>query len=156
MNPKMRHLHISNQGYYQHSPRPFRHPHSLLTRVLLYCRFLSQASQIYDSSLIASVGYILSTTVAITAGKGGQLLGFRLLPLQQGQYPSVEGGGSTVVRRPTPRTHSACGERAGFRAKDTWVCIPAQTQNCVALGKSLSLSVPEFYFHKIEVVTLTS
>ncbi|XP_073937075.1 NIPA-like protein 3 isoform X4 [Castor canadensis] len=30
--------------------------------------FLSQASQIYDSSLIASVGYILSTTVAITAG----------------------------------------------------------------------------------------
>uniref|UniRef100_A0A5F5PTU1 NIPA like domain containing 3 n=1 Tax=Equus caballus TaxID=9796 RepID=A0A5F5PTU1_HORSE len=30
--------------------------------------FLSQASQMYDSSLIASVGYILSTTVAITAG----------------------------------------------------------------------------------------
>lgn len=25
----------------------------------------------YDSSLIASVGYILSTTIAITAGKGG-------------------------------------------------------------------------------------
>uniref|UniRef100_A0A5F8AG17 NIPA like domain containing 3 n=1 Tax=Macaca mulatta TaxID=9544 RepID=A0A5F8AG17_MACMU len=30
--------------------------------------FLSQASQMYDSSLIASVGYILSTTIAITAG----------------------------------------------------------------------------------------
>ncbi|XP_057556231.1 NIPA-like protein 3 isoform X1 [Hippopotamus amphibius kiboko] len=30
--------------------------------------FLGQASQMYDSSLIASVGYILSTTVAITAG----------------------------------------------------------------------------------------
>ncbi|GAB5574693.1 NIPA-like protein 3 isoform X1 [Prionailurus iriomotensis] len=29
--------------------------------------FLSQASQMYDSSLIASVGYILSTTIAITA-----------------------------------------------------------------------------------------
>ncbi|XP_072465428.1 NIPA-like protein 3 isoform X2 [Notamacropus eugenii] len=30
--------------------------------------FLSQATQLYDSSLIASVGYILSTTIAITAG----------------------------------------------------------------------------------------
>ncbi|XP_036602631.1 NIPA-like protein 3 isoform X2 [Trichosurus vulpecula] len=30
--------------------------------------FLNQATQLYDSSLIASVGYILSTTVAITAG----------------------------------------------------------------------------------------
>ncbi|XP_077193743.1 NIPA-like protein 3 isoform X2 [Paroedura picta] len=30
--------------------------------------FLTQASQLYDASQIASVGYILSTTVAITAG----------------------------------------------------------------------------------------
>ncbi|XP_075577945.1 NIPA-like protein 3 isoform X3 [Pelecanus crispus] len=30
--------------------------------------FLAQASQLYDSSQIASIGYILSTTVAITAG----------------------------------------------------------------------------------------
>jgi hypothetical protein len=30
--------------------------------------------------LIASVGYILSTTVAITAGKDGQWLDFFLLP----------------------------------------------------------------------------
>ena len=34
----------------------------------LCCRFLAQASQLYDSSQIASIGYILSTTVAITAG----------------------------------------------------------------------------------------
>ncbi|XP_050010685.1 NIPA-like protein 3 isoform X2 [Alexandromys fortis] len=35
---------------------------------IFYVMFLSQASQIYDSSLIASIGYILSTTAAITAG----------------------------------------------------------------------------------------
>ena len=38
----------------------------------LYCRFLAQASQLYDSSQIASIGYILSTTVAITAGNSAQ------------------------------------------------------------------------------------
>ncbi|CAO2589512.1 NIPA-like protein 3 [Lemmus lemmus] len=37
--------------------------------VCMVATFLSQASQIYDSSLIASVGYILSTTAAITAGE---------------------------------------------------------------------------------------
>ncbi|XP_075189845.1 NIPA-like protein 3 [Anomaloglossus baeobatrachus] len=31
-------------------------------------RFLSQASQLYDSALIASVNYIMSTTLAISAG----------------------------------------------------------------------------------------
>lgn len=41
----------------------------------------------YDSSLIASVGYILSTTVAITAGKGDRSLDFCLLPQQQGITP---------------------------------------------------------------------
>ena len=78
-------------------PRPLQHPHSPLTRVLLHRRFLSQASQMYDSSLIASVGYILSTTVAITAGKGGRSQGFCLLPEQQGQDPSVEGAGSALA-----------------------------------------------------------
>lgn len=38
----------------------------------LCCRFLAQASQLYDSSQIASIGYILSTTVAITAGNSAQ------------------------------------------------------------------------------------
>ncbi|XP_075629765.1 NIPA-like protein 3 isoform X3 [Balearica regulorum gibbericeps] len=33
-----------------------------------FAGFLAQASQLYDSSQIASIGYILSTTVAVTAG----------------------------------------------------------------------------------------
>lgn len=68
------------------TPMPFLTPPTFsllplgpLTQVPLRCRFLSQASQIYDSSLIASVGYILSTTVAITAGKSSPLLDFCLL-----------------------------------------------------------------------------
>lgn len=38
---------------------------------LCYCllRFLSQACKLYDSSLIASVNYILSTVFAVVAGK---------------------------------------------------------------------------------------
>uniref|UniRef100_G1SD66 NIPA like domain containing 3 n=1 Tax=Oryctolagus cuniculus TaxID=9986 RepID=G1SD66_RABIT len=40
----------------------------MVATAIYQAAFLSQASQIYDSSLIASVGYILSTTVAITAG----------------------------------------------------------------------------------------
>ncbi|XP_038967219.1 NIPA-like protein 3 isoform X3 [Rattus norvegicus] len=40
----------------------------MVATAIYQATFLSQASQIYDSSLIASVGYILSTTVAITAG----------------------------------------------------------------------------------------
>ena len=57
---------------------------------------------------------------------------------------------------PVAPTHSASGESAGFRATGTRVCLPAQTQTCVALGKSLNLSVPEFCIHKIEVITLPS
>ncbi|ERE82307.1 NIPA-like protein 3 [Cricetulus griseus] len=40
----------------------------MVASAIYQATFLSQASQIYDSSLIASVGYILSTTAAITAG----------------------------------------------------------------------------------------
>ncbi|CAH7438164.1 NIPA-like protein 3 isoform X1 [Phodopus roborovskii] len=40
----------------------------MVATAIYQATFLSQASQIYDSSLIASVGYILSTTAAITAG----------------------------------------------------------------------------------------
>lgn len=58
-----------------------------MTRVPVCCRLLSQASQIYDSSLIASIGYILSTTVAITAGKRNPLLGFCPLPKQRATVP---------------------------------------------------------------------
>lgn len=138
-------------------------PIAPMTRVLLCWRFLSQASQMYDSSLIASVGYILSTTVAITAGKGGPSPDFCLLPSQQGRYPSVEGGGPASVRRPSPLTCSApqsCvwfyGESTSFRTREIWVCIPAQTQSWVALGKSLNLSELQFHIHKMGVVTLTS
>uniref|UniRef100_G3U3I7 NIPA like domain containing 3 n=1 Tax=Loxodonta africana TaxID=9785 RepID=G3U3I7_LOXAF len=52
---------------------PAQLPHLLrdvcmVATAIYQAAFLSQASQMYDSSLIASVGYILSTTVAITAG----------------------------------------------------------------------------------------
>nr|BAC38481.1 unnamed protein product [Mus musculus] len=40
----------------------------MVATAIYQATFLSEASQIYDSSLIASVGYILSTTAAITAG----------------------------------------------------------------------------------------
>uniref|UniRef100_A0A8D1BGB2 NIPA-like protein 3 n=1 Tax=Sus scrofa TaxID=9823 RepID=A0A8D1BGB2_PIG len=40
----------------------------MVATAIYQAAFLGQASQMYDSSLIASVGYILSTTVAITAG----------------------------------------------------------------------------------------
>ncbi|KAK1340368.1 hypothetical protein QTO34_018937 [Cnephaeus nilssonii] len=40
----------------------------MVATAIYQAAFLSQASQMYDSSLIASVGYILSTTIAITAG----------------------------------------------------------------------------------------
>ncbi|XP_074074217.1 NIPA-like protein 3 isoform X2 [Macrotis lagotis] len=40
----------------------------MVATAIYQAAFLSQATQLYDSSLIASVGYILSTTVAITAG----------------------------------------------------------------------------------------
>ncbi|XP_043850128.1 NIPA-like protein 3 isoform X2 [Dromiciops gliroides] len=40
----------------------------MIATAVYQAAFLSQATQLYDSSLIASVGYILSTTVAITAG----------------------------------------------------------------------------------------
>uniref|UniRef100_A0A8D0LNZ8 NIPA like domain containing 3 n=1 Tax=Sus scrofa TaxID=9823 RepID=A0A8D0LNZ8_PIG len=39
----------------------------MVATAIYQAAFLGQASQMYDSSLIASVGYILSTTVAITA-----------------------------------------------------------------------------------------
>lgn len=39
------------------------------------CRFLTQASQLYDASQIASVGYILSTTIAVTAGNMNNISG---------------------------------------------------------------------------------
>ncbi|XP_051844171.1 NIPA-like protein 3 isoform X2 [Antechinus flavipes] len=40
----------------------------MVATAIYQAAFLSQATQLYDSSLIASVGYILSTTIAITAG----------------------------------------------------------------------------------------
>ncbi|XP_062449806.1 NIPA-like protein 3 isoform X4 [Rhea pennata] len=40
----------------------------MIATAIFQATFLSQASQLYDSSQIASIGYILSTTVAITAG----------------------------------------------------------------------------------------
>uniref|UniRef100_A0AC11BFC1 NIPA like domain containing 3 n=1 Tax=Ovis aries TaxID=9940 RepID=A0AC11BFC1_SHEEP len=40
----------------------------MVATAIYQAAFLGQASQMYDSSLIASVGYILSTTAAITAG----------------------------------------------------------------------------------------
>uniref|UniRef100_A0A6I8PJC3 NIPA like domain containing 3 n=1 Tax=Ornithorhynchus anatinus TaxID=9258 RepID=A0A6I8PJC3_ORNAN len=40
----------------------------MIATAVYQAAFLNQASQLYDTSLIASVGYILSTTVAITAG----------------------------------------------------------------------------------------
>ncbi|OXB77760.1 UNVERIFIED_CONTAM: hypothetical protein H355_000515 [Colinus virginianus] len=40
----------------------------MIATTIFQATFLAQASQLYDSSQIASVGYILSTTVAITAG----------------------------------------------------------------------------------------
>lgn len=82
---------------YLTTPSSTLFPLSPLTPVPVCCRFLSQASQIYDSSLIASVGYILSTTVAITAGKSSPLLGFCLLPEGLGAYRS---GDSAVWFRP--------------------------------------------------------
>nr|XP_033811463.1 NIPA-like protein 3 isoform X2 [Geotrypetes seraphini] len=41
---------------------------SMVATAIFQAEFLSQASQLYDSSLIASINYILSTTMAITAG----------------------------------------------------------------------------------------
>uniref|UniRef100_A0A803Y8M1 NIPA like domain containing 3 n=1 Tax=Meleagris gallopavo TaxID=9103 RepID=A0A803Y8M1_MELGA len=40
----------------------------MIATAVFQATFLAQASQLYDSSQIASIGYILSTTVAITAG----------------------------------------------------------------------------------------
>lgn len=40
----------------------------MVATAIYQASFLSQASQMYDSSLVASVGYVLSTTLAITAG----------------------------------------------------------------------------------------
>ncbi|XP_035759859.1 NIPA-like protein 3 isoform X3 [Egretta garzetta] len=40
----------------------------MIATAIFQATFLAQASQLYDSSQIASIGYILSTTVAITAG----------------------------------------------------------------------------------------
>ncbi|XP_030899005.1 NIPA-like protein 3 isoform X2 [Melopsittacus undulatus] len=40
----------------------------MIATAIFQATFLAQASQLYDSSQIASVGYILSTTAAITAG----------------------------------------------------------------------------------------
>ncbi|KAM8998619.1 NIPA-like protein 3 isoform 2-T2 [Guaruba guarouba] len=40
----------------------------MIATAVFQATFLAQASQLYDSSQIASVGYILSTTAAITAG----------------------------------------------------------------------------------------
>lgn len=42
---------------------------SVFVRFSLSFRFLSQACKLYDSSLIASVNYILSTIFAVVAGK---------------------------------------------------------------------------------------
>ncbi|XP_069478805.1 NIPA-like protein 3 isoform X2 [Ambystoma mexicanum] len=41
---------------------------SMVATAIFQATFLNEASQMFDSSLIASVNYILSTTVAITAG----------------------------------------------------------------------------------------
>lgn len=40
----------------------------MVASVIFQARFLSQACKLYDSSLIASVNYILSTTLAVVAG----------------------------------------------------------------------------------------
>uniref|UniRef100_A0A8C3IMD4 NIPA like domain containing 3 n=1 Tax=Chrysemys picta bellii TaxID=8478 RepID=A0A8C3IMD4_CHRPI len=40
----------------------------MVATAVFQARFLTQASQLYDSSQIASIGYILSTATAITAG----------------------------------------------------------------------------------------
>ncbi|XP_029475902.1 NIPA-like protein 3 isoform X2 [Rhinatrema bivittatum] len=40
----------------------------MVATAIFQAEFLRQASQLYDSSLIASINYILSTTMAITAG----------------------------------------------------------------------------------------
>uniref|UniRef100_A0A8B9SN25 NIPA like domain containing 3 n=1 Tax=Anas platyrhynchos TaxID=8839 RepID=A0A8B9SN25_ANAPL len=40
----------------------------MIATAVFQATFLAQASQLYDSSQIASIGYILSTTIAITAG----------------------------------------------------------------------------------------
>lgn len=52
----------------------------------------------YDSSLIASVGYILSTTVAITAGKG-VVARFLSSTLTAGTLPQCGGKGRCLCQK---------------------------------------------------------
>uniref|UniRef100_G7NVV9 NIPA like domain containing 3 n=1 Tax=Macaca fascicularis TaxID=9541 RepID=G7NVV9_MACFA len=119
--------------------------------------FLSQASQMYDSSLIASVGYILSTTIAITAGAifyldfiGEDVLHICMFALGcliafLGVFLITRNRKKAIPFEPYISMDAMPGvlscEERGLGVQMTWIQIPALPASCCVTSQGLSSSL---------------